>query len=341
MIRNSPLVSIIVPSYNHESYLKQRIDSIIGQTFQEYEIILLDDCSVDNSATILLDYENQPQVSNIILNKTNSGSPFGMWQRGIEKAKGKYIWIAESDDFAEPIFLEQLVPVLDANEDVDLVYSDSKTIDEEGNILGFWGENKNSFFKTKRWSKNYQNNGIDEIVNYLFYKVTINNVSAVLFRKKALLKIDFSLLVNFKNVGDLYTYGIILLNSNIAYVSQPLNNYRLHPKNTTKKNTKSGIFYYDALLCYKYILDRIMTNPYCQTKKERIVKAVKFIINRFGFKLIDNGYGKELENFIRDLNRHNFISKLSTIKLLYLFKIYSFSTGEIKSIIKRIIKANL
>ena len=70
MIRNSPLVSIIVPSYNHESYLKQRIDSIIGQTFQEYEIILLDDCSVDNSATILLDYENQPQVSNIILNKT-------------------------------------------------------------------------------------------------------------------------------------------------------------------------------------------------------------------------------------------------------------------------------
>lgn len=67
-IINDIQVSIIVPNYNHGKYIKQRLDSIINQTFTDYELILLDDYSSDESRDILLSYKNNPHVSHIILN---------------------------------------------------------------------------------------------------------------------------------------------------------------------------------------------------------------------------------------------------------------------------------
>ena len=71
-----PNVSVIVPNYNHEQYLQQRIESIVNQTYQDFELILLDDFSTDNSRDILNLYRNHPKVSKIVFNEKNSGSPF-------------------------------------------------------------------------------------------------------------------------------------------------------------------------------------------------------------------------------------------------------------------------
>ena len=72
------IVSIIVPNYNHAPFLNQRLDSIFNQTFQDFEVILLDDASTDNSLSILEDYKEKfkSKVSHLIVNEKNSGSPF-------------------------------------------------------------------------------------------------------------------------------------------------------------------------------------------------------------------------------------------------------------------------
>lgn len=102
-------ISIIVPSYNHASYLEKRLESIFNQTYQNFEVILLDDASTDRSEEILNKYKVNSKVSHLIVNKENSGSPFKQWEKGVELAKGDYIWIAESDDFCEKQFLEILL----------------------------------------------------------------------------------------------------------------------------------------------------------------------------------------------------------------------------------------
>ena len=91
-------VSIIVPNYNHEKYLDERIQSILNQTYQDFEIIILDDCSTDNSKFVIEKFRNNEHVSHIVYNEQNSGSTFKQWERGFELAKGELIWIAESDD---------------------------------------------------------------------------------------------------------------------------------------------------------------------------------------------------------------------------------------------------
>lgn len=94
----SNLVSVIVPNYNHAQYLDIRLKSILAQTYTDFEIIILDDNSIDNSKEIIKRYEKDVHISHIICNKTNSGSPFIQWNRGFQYAKGDLIWIAESDD---------------------------------------------------------------------------------------------------------------------------------------------------------------------------------------------------------------------------------------------------
>src|SRR6266851_10178053 len=107
-----PTVSIIVPNYNHARYLRRRIDSILSQTYQDFELILLDDSSTDNSREILDSYRDNPKVR-IEFNAKNSGSPFKQWNKGVGLAHGKYVWIAESDDYADEHLLEKLASRLD------------------------------------------------------------------------------------------------------------------------------------------------------------------------------------------------------------------------------------
>lgn len=90
-MQTKPSVSVIIPNYNHALYLKQRIDSVLNQAFQAFELIILDDCSTDNSREIIEQYRDNPKVSQIIYNQENSGSVFKQWIKGIELCQGDYI----------------------------------------------------------------------------------------------------------------------------------------------------------------------------------------------------------------------------------------------------------
>ena len=112
-VSNVPKVSVIVPNYNYANFLEQRLNSIVQQTFRDFEIIFLDDASSDASVALV-----QEKFSTVIgtmdINPVNTGNPFVQWNRGVRQSRGKYIWIAEADDFCNPTFLEKMVDALKA-----------------------------------------------------------------------------------------------------------------------------------------------------------------------------------------------------------------------------------
>lgn len=123
-------VSVIIPNYCHARFLNQRIDSVLNQTYRDYEVIILDDCSTDNSREIIESYRNHPKISHIVYNEKNSGSTFIQWEKGFELARGEYIWIAESDDVARSTFLEECMNAFSSYSDVSIVFSDCLFVDE-------------------------------------------------------------------------------------------------------------------------------------------------------------------------------------------------------------------
>jgi len=225
-------VSVIIPNYNHAPYLRQRIDSLLNQTYQDFELILLDDSSTDNSQKILEEYKQNPKVSHCVLNEKNSGSTFLQWNRGVELAQGDYIWIAESDDWAEPELLETLCALLDNQPKVGLAYCNT-AIYRDVKCIGDFASVKKNKFSLTRWDTDYCISGNKEIEEALLWDCTINNASAVLMRKKILQTI-LPDLNKFRYSGDWFCYLQFAAVSDIAYSHNVLNNYRDHVSNISK-----------------------------------------------------------------------------------------------------------
>lgn len=224
----TPKVSIIVPNYNHAPYLQQRLDSIFDQTFKNFEIIILDDNSTDRSKEIIEKYRNRPEVSHIVYNETNSGSPFKQWAKGIDLAVGEYIWIAESDDWADKNFLETLIPVFVEHEDVVLAFCAINIVYEDG-FLKKW----------EQYSRDRYVNGQTFIRRKMTCYNAVYNASCAIFRRNVLSKITLKY-QEFKGCGDWLFWMEILMYGNVFYSSNAMDYFRQHDKNTTKKNTETG-----------------------------------------------------------------------------------------------------
>jgi glycosyltransferase involved in cell wall biosynthesis len=224
---NKPPISVIVPNYNHAKFLKQRLESVFNQTYQDFEVILLDDCSTDDSVDILNSYEDHPKVSQLIINKENSGSPFLQWKKGIELAQYDYLWIAESDDYCDLDFLEILVDSFN-DRTVVLAYCASTIIDDAGIQQGRhkWADS----LHPKRWESNFKNTGENELKHFLRYRNTITNASAVIFKKEAVKNIRYP--IEMKFCGDWYFWIEILKQGTVVYKKQQLNFFRRHSATT-------------------------------------------------------------------------------------------------------------
>ena len=249
------MVSVVVPNYNHEKYLKQRISSILYQTYQDFEVIILDDCSSDQSKEIIEAFRNHPKVSKIEYNQINSGSTFKQWEKGISLSKGNHIWFAESDDWAEPEFLEKVMDVFNKNEKLGLVYCNSNMyVNDE--IKTTLSKIKIDLLNNKKWENDYVNDGTFELSDSLSIFCSINNASAVVFNKEILLKANtFDL--KFKYVGDWYSYLKIASISKIAYINSCLNNYREHDLNTSKNATKQMTHLIEYFLIYNWVFKNV------------------------------------------------------------------------------------
>ena len=121
-------VSIILTSYNHAKYLRQAIESVLNQTFTDYELIIWDDASTDDSWEIINSYQDRR-----IRAFRNVVNLRGNISRGLEVAQGEYVAIHHSDDAWEPTKLEKQVS-LDQNPDIAAVFTHVQVIDEEGQL---------------------------------------------------------------------------------------------------------------------------------------------------------------------------------------------------------------
>ncbi len=232
----SASVSVIIPNYNHALFLKQRIDSVLNQTWQDFEVIILDDCSTDNSKEVIEAYRNHSKIKHIVYNRINSGSTFKQWQKGIELASAKYIWIAESDDFADKTFLHTLIQPFFSYPDLILSYSQSMMVDESGKPQGLseWADPLDAF----KWKHDYIEQTLVEIDKYLSFRNIIVNASAVVFRKPT----DIDILqesTKMKMLGDwLFWRKLLNRKGRVAFFSSPLNFFRIHPHTTRSATTE-------------------------------------------------------------------------------------------------------
>lgn len=252
-------VSVIIPNYNHEPYLNERIDSVLNQTFQDFEIIILDDNSTDNSVKIIETYKNQEKVSNIVVNSINSGSTFKQWQKGLELAKGNFIWIAESDDAAEPDFLEKMLSPLLADSEVGLVFCQCYKYNKNGNSSATW-INYFEDINYYNWEHNFIEEGENFVLNAMILKNPIINASGVVFRRSIVDRYDL-LKTNMTINGDWLFYIKFLVHCKVAFISKPLNYFRNHSNNGSIKNVANYNNIKEYYMILFYIFNEFDISP--------------------------------------------------------------------------------
>ncbi|MGD6934018.1 MAG: glycosyltransferase family 2 protein [Candidatus Bathyarchaeia archaeon] len=131
----TPRLSIGLPVYNGQKYLRQALDSILSQTFQDFELIISDNASTDSTQEICLEYASKDKRVRYNRNKRNLGAPRN-YNITVELSSGEYFkWMAY-DDLHSSDFLEKCIKILDTNPDVSLCFSKINVIDENGTITG-------------------------------------------------------------------------------------------------------------------------------------------------------------------------------------------------------------
>lgn len=246
----TPQVSVIVPSYNHAAFLQQRIESILNQSYQDFELILIDDGSTDDSPTIIETYRSNPHVSHIILNADNSGTPFLQWIKGIALARGQWIWIAESDDYAHPSFLEHLLQGASQHPSCSLAFAATWWVDEKGNKL----------WDTPLSNDIHLYTGNDFVRKKLIASNGIANISQCIFLRSAYRPSQAWRYQHMHLCGDWFFYLLLAQEGSILELCQPLSYYRLHTANTSSHAERQGLTLLEGIDVLEYAKSRFHLN---------------------------------------------------------------------------------
>lgn len=233
-------ISVVIPNYNYERFMIQRLYSILNQNYSYKEIIILDDCSRDNSVELINSIINalNSQINiKLVVNETNSGSAFKQWRKGIELASGRYVWIAEADDYCDKKYLKRIFKLLTTDNDISFAYCDTAFIDADGKMIKRSVKRDIDLLETGHWNNSYVNDGMNEIINYSYLNCTVANVSSVIFRNSDFSNV-FEKMGTFKQVGDWLFYINLMEKGKVAYYHKALNYYRVHGSNATTLNKK-------------------------------------------------------------------------------------------------------
>ncbi|NDV89856.1 glycosyltransferase [Alteromonas sp. 345S023] len=301
----TPLISVIVPSYRHEKFLAERLNTISWQTYENIEIILLDDASPDNSGDILTRFASTCEnVSALRINKSNSGLPIHQWVKGVSLARGEYVWIAESDDESSPEFLSELLNLLMKNPSAGMAYCDSEVIDENSHFVARYDYTSTQYADSGLWASDFCMHGRDFVANFMVFRNLIPNVSAVLFRASVLK--DNLCESSLKYCADWALYNKILLSHDIAFSPAPMNKFRKHIQTTRWHDKKSYVTELrEKLVLLKSLKCAFTSNASAQSN---IDSSLRFIFsNRHKFKRVEY-----LCSQIAELNK-------ASIKQLYIF----------------------
>lgn len=222
----NPKVSIVFTSYNHKEYLRQALDSLLSQTFRDFELIIVDDCSTDGSQDILKEYAEKDRRIQLTINSQNSGSYVHSTNQGASLASAPYIIFAQCDDWAEPTQLEELYGTF-SNSDVGVVFSRSNLVNEDGVVIGSDVDSRDIKFKNK-----YGKGGIiasDEAFKELMKACIIPNLSAAMVRTSLFRELD-GLSSEYFVLADWDFWMRLATKQSMYYIAEPLNFFRQHGK---------------------------------------------------------------------------------------------------------------
>ena len=133
--RRNRMISVVMPTYNGEKYIREAIDSILNQTYKDFELIIVDDCSTDDTPKILQTYADKDERIKIFRNEVNQKLPRSL-NIGFSKCSGDYYTWTSDDNMYYSNALETMADLLDKNQDTDLVFARIEYIDGTGNKTG-------------------------------------------------------------------------------------------------------------------------------------------------------------------------------------------------------------
>lgn len=136
-----PLVSVIMPSYNSENYIDEAIESVLEQTYENWELIIIDDASTDRSTEIIKTYKDKR--IRLLCNEINKGISEST-NKGIKKSRGKYIALLDDDDIAEKDRLTLQVSYLEMHTEIDILGGRTTLIDKSGDVIDYSGIPRNN-----------------------------------------------------------------------------------------------------------------------------------------------------------------------------------------------------
>lgn len=232
MLDYAPKVSAIVPNYNHARFLEQRMDSILAQTYENVEILILDDSSTDGSRAVIERYcEEYPNRISAIFNEENSGSVFRQWRKGIESSTGELIWICESDDFCEPDFLEILINNF-RDRSVNVAFGRIQFSDKNGNFqLGLDKYREDA--EPGIWNAPLTRPARQWFAGGFGVNNVIANVGGCVFRRQSLSESVLREAENYSVLGDWFLYCHLAGGGQISYEPEAIAYFRQHGGNTS------------------------------------------------------------------------------------------------------------
>lgn len=266
---NNPLVSFLIPSYNHEKYVTTCLDSVLSQTYSNFEIIIIDDCSKDATVSKIIDYKD----SRIVFSKnTFNRGMNGTLSETYKKAQGKYIVLLASDDYVESDYLEKMVYYFETKKDCTVLYPGIQPIDDQGKKLD--STNTEKCIKDRF-----------EILRYLFLRGNIL-ASPGMMIKKEYSDTFFPLSAGIEQHQDFIMHIQLLLQGNCAFLDDLVMNYRV--PNDSNDHISS-----DNVKAFKRIE---IETPYALNYFLRKIDSVEMLKNIFGTML--DAYGKSTDKTI-------------------------------------------
>lgn len=234
------LVSVLMTSYNHEKYISEAIDSVLNQTFKDFELIIIDDCSKDNSSQIIKNYQRKDERIQAFFHKKNMGIAKTS-NHCLAEAKGKFIAFTASDDVWVDSKLEKQLAILKNNDSL-IVWSEGEIINKKGIPSG-----KTFTQMHSASSKKKSGNIFEELLDYNFIFG-----SSLMFKKEYVKDIHFD--EQLKYLND-YKFAVNLAKKHpFFFIKEPLAKYRIHGKNTILLQSETENWVKDTILIEKYFL---------------------------------------------------------------------------------------
>ena len=263
-----PILSVIIPVYNSQEYLRECLDSILNQTFDDYEIICINDGSSDNSYEILKEYENKDKRV-VVYNQTNKGASTAR-NLGMANSNGKYITFMDSDDCIEKDTYEKALKYID---DVDVVCFGIKTFGEH--FSDITRKSDDNYFTLKYKGKHLLNENIIlktdcSVCNKIFKKSIIKQYS-----------ISFPDGLHYEDSEFLWKY--ILSSQNIYFLNEYFYKYRRHPGSVMHATFGNCDYAIEQLLVMENLYNYLKSNGKYDSNRQLFLKLFK---NSFIFSYV-------------------------------------------------------